>query len=736
MGGVGRELGWGGGPGRDVWVRRGWTGAGALKALVLERMGKAEEAFSVCLSAKELLYTNDSVLIDDLTLSTLQIVFQRLDHLDMATSCYEYACGKFPNNLDLMMGLFNCYVREYSFVKQQQIAIKMYKIVGEERFLLWAVCSIQLQTMDAALMSRKCVDASKGRTYQGYQCSSDSFEVVSGLAVNWKKNSNLPTKDVAQVKRLAYILGCRMEKLPTVYLGIRLNKLSKVCGPERNQGLGWNGGTLLLGVLRQYRSAKRLGLERLGFLFTCGREKFSNRSEILVVAGKQTEEETELKNHLKWARIEVLGDGRNIPSKVTLVKEGLKFLIPIWVERKPIERISNDLPATGDGEPRGIRGPTISNFKTHVGSCKEKGFALVDMSHPLGHFDSNKKIGLDPAQIIYNNIMEKPNCDKRDLLLFEQSMTNTSTSQQCSILLKYYSCQHQMAVGGRQIVPREKEGGENYDDGEGNSQGVEDVTPLQTEQNYTLMEKELETTVWVKQNFLKLSKMFGIDYKGHEKETFELLMQIDGSSQAMRMEHATKIKKTRSKESRGREILRMINEAKTNYMECEGIKRSGEEKTDQKPIVGWKANLVCLQETKSEGDCRDLIKHIGGGKWTRFACLEASGARGGIIMLWDSRVWKGQVLQIGAYSLTCRCSKWRTSVMVEFSDFIEDMELLDPQLEDSSFTWFKGDCQEAASRIDIFLFSSEWDRSFNNIKQVSLQRLVSDHVPIALHYGT
>ncbi|CAK9314599.1 unnamed protein product [Citrullus colocynthis] len=119
----------------------------ALKALVLERMGKPEEALSVCLSAKELLYTNDSILMDDLTLSTLQIVFQRLDHMDLATSCYEYACGKFPNHLDLMMGLFNCYVREYSFVKQQQTAIKMYKHGGEERFLLWAVCSIQLQVL-------------------------------------------------------------------------------------------------------------------------------------------------------------------------------------------------------------------------------------------------------------------------------------------------------------------------------------------------------------------------------------------------------------------------------------------------------------------------------------------------------------------------------------------------------------------------------------------------------------
>ncbi|CAK8566015.1 unnamed protein product [Lathyrus sativus] len=119
----------------------------ALKALVLERMGKPEDAFSASLNAKEHLFSNDSLLIDDLTLSTLQIVFQRLDRLDLATECYEHACGKFPNKMELMMGLFNCYVREYSFVKQQQTAIKMYKLAGEEKYLLWAVCSIQLQVL-------------------------------------------------------------------------------------------------------------------------------------------------------------------------------------------------------------------------------------------------------------------------------------------------------------------------------------------------------------------------------------------------------------------------------------------------------------------------------------------------------------------------------------------------------------------------------------------------------------
>jgi N-terminal acetyltransferase B complex non-catalytic subunit len=43
------------------------------------------------------------------------------------------------------MGLFNYYIHEYSYDEQQQTNMKMYKLVLEERFLLWVVCSIQLQ---------------------------------------------------------------------------------------------------------------------------------------------------------------------------------------------------------------------------------------------------------------------------------------------------------------------------------------------------------------------------------------------------------------------------------------------------------------------------------------------------------------------------------------------------------------------------------------------------------------
>jgi hypothetical protein len=60
----------------------------ALKAVVLERMGKGEEALSSCLEAKELLNSDTGPFLDDLTLSTLQIVLQRLDR---CMGLYHYA---------------------------------------------------------------------------------------------------------------------------------------------------------------------------------------------------------------------------------------------------------------------------------------------------------------------------------------------------------------------------------------------------------------------------------------------------------------------------------------------------------------------------------------------------------------------------------------------------------------------------------------------------------------------
>ncbi|KAG5621167.1 hypothetical protein H5410_006385 [Solanum commersonii] len=266
---------------------------------------------------------------------------------------------------------------------------------------------------------------------------------------------------------------------------------------------------------------------------------------------------------------------------------------------------------------------------------------------------------------------------------------------------------------------------------------VGDVEPLMVHQQLITQGKEKEASNWVQQNLIKLGKFFVIDFQGHEEEATELLMQIDSCRQARKLEPCSEIKKTKTK---GVQELKNL-----------GLNNLEKRRLVNSMIWGWKADIICLQETKLEGNVVDLAK-------------------------------QGEILEIGAYSITCKfesqlqdfkchitgvyapnCYKerrivweevsavrglmegpWaicgdfnvtryisekknctiRTRGMKEFSDFIEDMKLVDLQLED-----------EAASRIDRILISEEWDDKFQNLKQIPLQRLISDHIPIALLGG-
>jgi len=224
-----------------------------------------------------------------------------------------------------------------------------------------------------------------------------------------------------------------------------------------------------------------------------------------------------------------------------------------------------------------------------------------------------------------------------------------------------------------------------------------------------------------------------------------------------------------------------------------GLNEQGKRRVVQNLLQYWKADIVCLQETKLEGDVQDLVKQIWAGRWIKYACLEASGTRGGILMLWDSRMWEGEIMQVGAYTLSCKfkaqtsnfechitgvyapnskverrfvweeladirglmdgpwavCGDFNVcrfpsekkecnrlnSAMREFSECIEDMDLIDLQLSGGRYTWYKGDNHITASRIDRIMVSTEWNNLFTNIKQTTMQRVTSDHIPIALLCG-
>jgi len=41
-------------------------------------------------------------------------------------------------------------------------------------------------------------------------------------------------------------------------------------------------------------------------------------------------------------------------------------------------------------------------------------------------------------------------------------------------------------------------------------------------------------------------------------------------------------------------------------------------------MKNWKADVVCFQETKVEGEIENIVKEVWGNKWVKYAQLEAS----------------------------------------------------------------------------------------------------------------
>ena len=207
----------------------------------------------------------------------------------------------------------------------------------------------------------------------------------------------------------------------------------------------------------------------------------------------------------------------------------------------------------------------------------------------------------------------------------------------------------------------------------------------------------------------------------------------------------------------------------------------------------WKADIICLQETKLAVINRRVIQSLWGNQHVDWISLGSNGAAGGILLMWDKRVVEKVDEAAGYYSLSCKfrnvldqfewiftgvygrnldsergllweelsglLSWWDAPcciggdfnvvrfpheksgmvsfnfAMQEFNDFISECGLMDIHLEGGLFIWSNNRDVPAMSRIDRFLFFPAWADHFGLVNQHRLPWSLSDHFSIHLDCG-
>ncbi|KAG5624619.1 hypothetical protein H5410_009837 [Solanum commersonii] len=286
-------------------------------------------------------------------------------------------------------------------------------------------------------------------------------------------------------------------------------------------------------------------------------------------------------------------------------------------------------------------------------------------------------------------------------------------------------------------------------------QHIHDVEPVNIQLPNSQEDCETEASNWVNSHILDLSNTYGVAFEGFEREIIALLMKID--ERKTQLDKKGKGKAVSTPKSRG-----------IGKNELKNLKSSLNEENKRTIVKSlmkkWKADVYCLQETKISKDLEAMAKQLWSCRWMKCGYLEAEGSCGGILLLWDSRIWiyaphtrieklicweelapvrtlcEGPWITCGDFNTNRTMGEKRgcnriSYVMSDFSRWIEEMELHDPHLNGGKFSWFRGINHPSAARLDRFLYSMEWEEKFKNIRQKLLPRVLSDHCPILLESG-
>jgi exonuclease III len=79
-------------------------------------------------------------------------------------------------------------------------------------------------------------------------------------------------------------------------------------------------------------------------------------------------------------------------------------------------------------------------------------------------------------------------------------------------------------------------------------------------------------------------------------------------------------------------------EAKNSFLACEGVEQEEKTLRVSNLLKDWKVDVICFQETKLHSLSRYVVRSLWRCNHIDWCTLDSSGASGGILIMWDTRV--------------------------------------------------------------------------------------------------
>ncbi|KAF3642557.1 hypothetical protein FXO37_22455 [Capsicum annuum] len=221
----------------------------------------------------------------------------------------------------------------------------------------------------------------------------------------------------------------------------------------------------------------------------------------------ETEEETSLKNHLRWARLKVKGTFNDIQKEIEISDGDLIFSLPVWVEA-PIRFRRSEVVVLGKQKSSTLCKSGAVSFTelqkvaetNHILGLKRQGkYPLVnDLPAVEELYPSSFNNCIVDALISELEQKEKPeSCMQLDNLL--PNSCTTSSQKENSVLAPTRPVEvsnETTKMPGNQLI------------------SLENSTPIQFDSSECSKDVEIRTSSWVKINIIRLSKEFGALFDG------------------------------------------------------------------------------------------------------------------------------------------------------------------------------------------------------------------------------